>query len=115
MKRYRKGKWAEYYAALYLAFKGYRILKIRYKTRVGEIDLICKKKNILVCVEVKYRSDYTKGVFAIQPASQKRIRRAAEHYMMENQKESSTLDYEIRMDAVIVTRKLFVHHIKNAF
>lgn len=43
-KAERRGHAAEYWAALYLLLKGYRILAIRYRTRLGEIDLIARKR-----------------------------------------------------------------------
>jgi putative endonuclease len=115
LNQYRKGLFAEYYAATYLFLKGYRIRKMRYKTHVGEVDIIAKKGLELTFTEVKYRPNYSKGAYAITPKSQGRIRRAAEYYMMENAKESSTIDNEIRIDAIIITNFFVIHHIKNAF
>ena len=40
----RRGRWSEYWAALLLMAKGYRILNLRYKTRSGEIDLLVVSK-----------------------------------------------------------------------
>jgi len=115
MSRYKNGLFAEYYAALFLFLKGYRVLVMRYKTKVGEVDIIARRKNTIVFIEVKYRKDRLIGGDAISPKSQSRIRRAAEYYMMKNQNESNIIDCELRMDAMIVTHKLFIHHIKNAF
>ena len=53
MTNYARGIWAERYAALYLFFKGFRILATRFKTPVGEIDLIAVRNNVMVFVEVK--------------------------------------------------------------
>ena len=46
-KANRFGHYGEYFAMLFLMLKGYSILERRYKTKVGEIDIIAKKKNIV--------------------------------------------------------------------
>ncbi len=42
-RAYRRGLFAETIAALLLRLKGHRILARRYKTPVGEIDLVALK------------------------------------------------------------------------
>ena len=42
-RAFRRGHAAEYLAAAYLLCKGYRILAIRHRTSLGEIDLIARK------------------------------------------------------------------------
>ena len=49
----KRGRAGETLAALYLRFKGYRILAQRVRTPVGEIDLIAEKSGIVAFVEVK--------------------------------------------------------------
>ncbi len=43
-KALRRGSAAEYIAAIFLMLKGYRILAMRYKTKLGEIDIIARKE-----------------------------------------------------------------------
>ena len=57
-KSYWFGVFAEYYVICLFAIFGYRFLTRRYKTKLGEIDLIFRKGNAVVAVEVKARSDY---------------------------------------------------------
>ena len=57
----RKGHWAEWQAAAILFFKGYRIVAMRYKTSLGEIDLIARKGDLAVMVEVKARATVRTG------------------------------------------------------
>lgn len=73
----RKGRRAEAIAALFLQLKGYRILARRAKTRVGEIDLVARKGNTLVFVEVKARATLDSGIFALHPAARRRIEAAS--------------------------------------
>ena len=48
-----RGQVSEYLAALYLMLKGYRIVALRYRTK--EIDIIARKRNLAIFVEVKAR------------------------------------------------------------
>ncbi|MBP5618294.1 MAG: YraN family protein, partial [Clostridia bacterium] len=50
------GERGEKLAARYLRRKGYRILERNFQTRFGEIDLIARKGDQLVFVEVKTRA-----------------------------------------------------------
>jgi len=67
---YSKGLRAETLAAWYLRFKGYRILAMRYKTRVGEIDLIARRGRSLVFAEVKWRPDRRTAMEAVHSDNQ---------------------------------------------
>jgi hypothetical protein len=48
---------SEYLAAAILMLKGYRIVALRYRTRLGEIDIIARKGDLAVFVEVKARRE----------------------------------------------------------
>jgi len=73
----RRGRAAEWAAMLYLILKGYRILGHRLRTPYGEVDIAAWKRGVLVIIEVKARSTYDAGAYALTPASQDRIARAA--------------------------------------
>lgn len=73
----RKGRLAEAVAALFLQLKGYRVLARRVRTKAGEIDLVVRRGNVLVFVEVKARHTLDSGVFALHPATLQRIGSAA--------------------------------------
>jgi len=47
------GKIGEEIAKKYLQKKGYKIIEQNYKTKYGEIDLVCQKEKELVIVEVR--------------------------------------------------------------
>src|SRR5687768_17011651 len=51
------GRRGETLAAWFLRLQGYRILETRYKTPIGEIDLIARRWGTTVFVEVKSRRD----------------------------------------------------------
>jgi len=74
----RRGRVAEFIAALWLIGKGYRILGQRLRTPYGEVDLAAWKSGVLVIVEVKSRKTLLAGTEAIGLQSRTRIMRAAE-------------------------------------
>lgn len=57
----RHGRWAESAAALYLRCKGYQILARRARTRLGEIDIVARRGDTLIFVEVKMRRTLDSG------------------------------------------------------
>jgi putative endonuclease len=95
----------------FLMMKGYRILAWRYKTPVGEIDIIAKRGNVLAFVEVKLRPELDDGLYAVTPKMQQRITRAAEHFMAGNRKFHKISQ---RFDVVAVAGWR-VRHLDNAW
>ena len=85
---YTTGIYSEFLARMYLRFHGYRILKSRYitgkNTNRAEIDIIAKRKNTIVFIEVKCRKDISAAWDAITPMQAHRLRRAAETYLIQN-------------------------------
>ena len=116
VKSHNAGKRAETLAAWYLRLKGYKILNTRFKCKMGEIDLIAKKKNTLVAVEVKYRPGHKdspeQALETISQHSQSRIMRALQYYISQNPPYN---DYALRFDAIIVTGMVRMLHLDNAW
>jgi putative endonuclease len=96
---------------LYLRLKGYGILAMRYRTAVGEVDLIARKGKAVIFVEVKWRPSHEDGALAIQPRQQDRIRRAAEWYLSHTGQQGISG----RFDVVLVVPWRLPRHIKNAW
>ncbi len=112
INHYWRGMIAEYITIIFLICKGYRILAHRYKTPVGEIDIIATKENILVAVEVKYRDQMNDTFSAISSASQKRIINAVKWYLTHHQRHHYAT---IRMDMVAINRRFSIKHLDNAW
>ena len=108
-----KGRLAEYVAGAYLLLCGHRILKLRYKTRVGEIDLIARKGRYLIFVEVKKRKTLDDAAQAVSNKSQHRIRRAAEYFLLAHPKLAGNL--QPRFDVVGIASYHHIRHLENAF
>ena len=107
-----RGRWAEEEAASHLKKHGFRVLAQRIKTPMGEIDLVARRRHLLLFVEVKFRDHTNDGLWAIRPQQQKRIIRAAEAWLA-TQPALAKLD--MRFDAIIVNARGTLTHINDAF
>jgi putative endonuclease len=111
-RAYRSGHAGERLAALRLMLAGYRILARRYRTKLGEIDLIARRGNVVAFIEVKRRAELTTGLEAVTPEAQLRIRRAAELYIMRN---PALAERALRFDVIVVTPWALPRHIVDAW
>ncbi|WP_196260353.1 YraN family protein [Pelagibacterium limicola] len=106
----RAGRRAETLAALYLRMKLFRILAKRFKTPVGEIDIVARRGRLLVFAEVKHRK--TPGAAALEAVHQSRIARAAQWFMMSNPQFSG---FDCRIDVIVLAPGHWPYHLENAF
>ena len=60
-RAYRFGHWAETLCVWWLRLGGYRVPARRYKTPVGEIDIVARRRATLTFIEVKARHKTTRG------------------------------------------------------
>ena len=77
------GKFGEKVAISFLRHQGYQILVKRYRTKLGEIDIVCRQAETLVFVEVKARShsDFGRPGEFVTSHKQRKITRAALDYL----------------------------------
>lgn len=75
------GRWSEHLAAMLLRLKGFAILEARYKTPVGEIDLVAKRSNLIAFVEVKARPTVEDALSAVSHRARRRIIAAADAFV----------------------------------
>ena len=111
-KAERRGHVAEYLAAVYLLLKGYRILAIRYRTRLGEIDIIARKGDLAVFVEVKARTFEGQAIDAVGYTTQRRIQAASDLWLAKRQ---DTAGLSRRYDVVAVLPFRIPRHFQDAF
>lgn len=106
---YYFGLFAEIISSLYLSIKFYKILARRLKTPFGEIDIVAKKSNTLVFIEVKARNN-TKYIDFISLKQINRIEKAAQYFLL---KEKKYQNYNIRFDAIILNSFFYPKHFRN--
>jgi putative endonuclease len=109
---FRLGVSAEGRAALLLAAKGYRELARRWKSPVGEVDLVVRRGRTLVFVEVKARPALDDAAWSVLPRQKRRIAAAAEAWLAAHPEHAG---YDIRFDAVLVAPGRLPRHIAAAF
>ena len=110
------GKLGELLAAKYLEAEGYSIAERNWRINRLEIDLIAKKDDTLVFVEVKTRSNTEHGhpEMAVTPRKERLISAAATAYMKHVKHE-----WAIRFDIISVVmdrnQKPDIRHLEDAF
>lgn len=109
---FRVGVSAEARAAALLLAKGYRIAARRFKTGVGEVDIVARRGDTLVFVEVKARPDYDAAAEALLRRQQRRIVAAAEAWLAAH---ADDVQKNIRFDVVLVVPWRLPRHIEAAF
>jgi len=109
------GREGEKLAEAYLRDRGYQILETNWRYKKAEIDLIVKKNEVLIFVEVKTRSSYFRG----NPEDQVNIKKmkfmaeAAPVYM-----EEIGHDWEIRFDIIGILKTqegTQTNHLKDVY
>jgi putative endonuclease len=109
---FRTGLSAESRAAAYLMAKGYRILAKRFRTPYGEIDLVARKRNLLVFIEVKARATLDEAAYAVTPRQQARIIDAAQGWLMAHPEHA---EFDMRFDAMLIAPRRLPRHLLAAF
>ncbi len=111
-RRNRDGAAAEVIAAMYLMAHGHRILARRFKTPLGEIDLITRKGRRIGFVEVKLRRTRLDCEAAITPRLGQRVRRAAGLW---HAKHEAYRDFDTGFDLVFVMPWQWPVYLRDAF
>lgn len=106
------GMGGETLAEKYLKENKYTILKRNYQTKIGEIDIIAKKENTIVFVEVKQRATLKYGYprEAVTPYKQNKIRQTALCYLKQNK----LINSSVRFDCIEILNDK-ITHIENCF
>ena len=103
---------AETVAALWLRLKFYKILERRYRIREGEIDIIARRGNLIIFVEVKARAGVGQAVDAVGAASQRRISAAGMKWIAAR---PDAAELSWRCDIVAVRPWRWPVHLEDAF
>ena len=103
---------AESRAAAWLIAHGYRILARRWKSPLGEIDIIAARRHTLIFVEVKARATLDDAAFAVTDRQKQRIAAAAEIWLGANPMPAIR---DMRFDAILVAPGKLPRHIPAAF
>lgn len=111
------GNFGETKACEYLLHNAYEIIGRNVRTRYGELDIIARKDNVLIAVEVKTRRTAQFGLpcEAVTSLKQNHIRRSLEAYLVQY----SNADIPVRFDVIEVyvlnSRRHALRHLKGCF
>ena len=103
---------AESRAAAYLVVKGFRILARRWKSPLGELDIVARRRKLLIFVEVKARDTLEAAAESIDVRTQRRIAAAAQAWLATYPQPNVT---DMRFDAMLVAPGKIPRHIQGAF
>jgi putative endonuclease len=111
------GTEGEQIALSFIKNRGYTILAKNYRSPVGEIDIIARKKDLVSFIEVKTRqsSHFGHPEEAVQRKKMRRIIRTAQHYLVVHNLYDKV---EIRFDVLSLVKKdttFTVEYFENAF
>ena len=111
-RRHARGRAGEDRAAAWYVGHGYQIVERNWRSRIGEIDLVCSGYGVLVFCEVKARRSARLGdpVEAVTPSKQLRLRRLAAEYLWSHTCGSHRVRFDV---AAILGSTLTV--VENAF
>jgi putative endonuclease len=110
---FRLGISAESRAAALLIAKGFRILARRWRSPVGEIDIIARRRQLLIFVEVKARETLDDAAWSVTERQKARIVAAAQAWLARLGDNHGFQD--MRFDAVLVAPGHIPRHIPAAF
>jgi len=109
---FRVGISAESRAAAFLIAKGFRILARRWRSPLGEIDIVARRRQLLVFAEVKARATLDEAAESVNERQRRRIAAAAEVWLAAKPDQTFR---DIRFDAILVAPGKIPHHIPAAF
>lgn len=107
----------------YLLKNRYTILHERFKTKYGEIDIICKLDKLIVFAEIKTTKRDHKNVNLNEIITQKQIKRninAAEYFLSQYKDNNGITNnceqmFECRFDLILITNDSLIYHIEGAW
>src|SRR5215467_2508223 len=109
---FRVGISTESRAAAFLIAKGFRILARRWRSPLGEIDIVARRRQLLVFAEVKARASLDEAAESVDGRQRRRIAAAAEIWLAANPDDTIR---DIRFDAILVAPGKIPRHIPAAF
>jgi putative endonuclease len=115
MNRARREAWgrlAETLAAASLRLRGYQVIARRFRTPLGEIDLIVRRGRLLAFVEVKARADLDQAWAAIGAHQRLRTERSAQVFLASH---PAYRGYDLRFDVIAVRPWRLPHHLVDAW
>ncbi len=87
-------------------------MEMRYKTPVGEIDILARRGGVLAAVEVKARMSEMAAMESVSPKNRQRVERAVAHYLSYH---PACAEMDIRFDVIALSGVFRLTHLDNAW
>lgn len=112
IKAEKHGHRSEWFAALALRFKGWRIVARRFKTKTGEVDIIARKRDLVIMVEVKARPTLAQAMDAVSSTAQRRIEASGDVWLAA---QPDFAKLSVRYDLIAVLPRRWPVHVERLF
>jgi putative endonuclease len=107
----RGGRRAEWIAAWWLRLHGWRILAVRARTPLGEVDVVARRGAVLAFVEVKARASAREADMALDHFRLRRVAAAAEALASRYARPGD----DVRIDAIFIVPGRLPRHLANVW
>ena len=99
------GKWGEEKAVVYLKDHGYKIIETNFSCKLGELDIIAYKNDVLHFVEVKTRKTDTYGSPAesVTKLKLRHITKTIEFYLLKNKISDNQIEISVDVMEIYLT------------
>ena len=108
----QEGRRAEWIAAGWLLLRGWRIVAFRYRTRLGEIDIVARRDDVLAIIEVKRRRTVAEALEAVKPQQRRRLLAAGQQLAGQH---PAWRQLSLRLDLIALAPGRLPRHIENAW
>ncbi len=111
------GKKGEDAAVRFLAQRHYEIVDRNWVCSAGEVDIVAEDEEALVFVEVKTRSNCSKGLpeEAVTPAKRRRYEKIAAFYLRDHPVATKQVRFDVISILAVAPERAFLRHHRNAF
>jgi putative endonuclease len=115
MKKKDLGKKGEEIAEKYLIKSGYKIIERNFRTKYGEIDLICEKDSSIIFIEVRTKSnlEFVSPEESISSKKIDHIKNSSLDYLSKNKKKYKDIKFEFIGILISSKNDYKLNHLKD--
>lgn len=109
------GKKGEEIASKYLIKSGYKVIEKNYRTKYGEIDLICEKEDSIIFIEVRTKTnlDYILPEESITSKKIEHLKKSSLEYLSNSNRKYKNIKFEFIGILFLNKENYKLNHIKD--
>lgn len=114
INNYQLGKMGEKIAEEYLLNNKYEIIEKNFYCKQGEIDIIAKKEQYIIFVEVKTRNSlkYGRPAEAVNNKKMQHLIKSSQYYLYKNNIKDKFIRFDV-IEILIEDKRININHIKQ--